>query len=574
MERSISITLIAVALLAAPTGLAQWSSYGDREPNTPYDKTNFMFQDPTVSGAPRIYFNAFATTWTFVNPNVAALGTRQENAPIESNFAILGIWRDCNGDNYIGMAEGALREYDSLLLTDATICPPASGSPDEWDGVSHNYNGWVSEFVPIANDQIDTEWDVRQLHDPEVMIWGDFGQPDDSSEIAGGTCAIRPLPRGTLQSTGAALNYADCFGGANGFYELVNFATRDEIRLLGQDLPGAGDPAGLSVENDDDGRGHPVWDRPTLGSEDAEYSAVRAWDCSGETIRVGDYANSTAPGHDESVPDDTPVLNARGAVWAVHDIYQYPVNTNPVGNTEDPTVPATVNETYEGGFEDCDYSNDRGADVYGLAEGDFVGVPATGKNAADWNFEYGSSGRGRYVNFGEDLNGDGTNETIDNPLRPGLAGANQYGGVGASPTFSAEWFGGSNLVKSGGPNTVATRANLRDGTVNPGPDDAYWLTFYAFVGSASTDAGYRLPGGTGKYGAAQCGLNTSGIRNGWECDATQWNLNADGSPIASDVKLAAPGQTYNLRDVDCQDGGNDLGVGLGVPYYGEGRCPV
>ena len=567
MKRSVPITLAAVVLLVAPTAFATWADFGDREPSTPFDTSSFMFPDPTVSGAPRVYFNAFTTSYAGydVNPNVAALGTRNEAVPIESAYAVLGVWRDCNGDGYMGMAAGALREYDALLLSDASICPPASGSPDEWDGVSHNYNGWVSEVIPIGNDQINWQYNARQYYDPQAMIWGDFGRPDDASTVSGGgTCAVLPAPRGTLQSTGGLLNYAEC-NSPVGPMTAVNLATADGYRVAGTDVPGAGDPAGIRFANTTDARGNAFWDRPTLGSEDSQYSAVNAFDCSAEPVRVGDVVNDTpAAGSEDALPE-----NAKDSVYAVHDVYQYPPSSNPSVNT-DGNVAGTANATFEG-LEDCDYSNDRGGDIYGTVEGDNNNAPVQGKAAADWNFIYSSGTRGKYEEF-EDLNGDGANETIDNPLYPGRAGADGFGGLGFNPGFSPGWTNFVALIKLI-PNTVALRTNLAEGTADPGPAGAYWLTFYAYVGSASTDAGFRLPGGTGKYGSAQCGLATSGIQNGWDCDADNWNLNADGTPVETEVPLAIPGSTYNLRDVDCYDGGNDLGVGLGVPYYGERRCP-
>ena len=573
LERSILLALAAAAMLAAPTGVAQWSSFGDREPTTPYDDASFMFPDPTVSGTLRkVYFNAFFSMYApGPNPNVASLGTRNEVVPIETPWAILGVWRDCNGDGYVGMAEGALREYDAVLLTDGSICRAASGDIDLWDGVSHNYNGWVTELIPIGNDAVDTTSDTRQLHDPDVMVWADFGQPDVAAALSGGSCPINPLPRGATQSTGGLIEYADC---GTGLMAAMNLPWAEGFRVAGQEIAGLGDVAGLRFQQDEFGqeraKGHPIWDQQTFGDESSERSAVRIADCDAEPFfDSGETLNESAP---EQVAENELLQNV--TIYAL----------DPQPGSPDPTVPGTVNTTSEELLGDCDTTDQSEGVFYGAVEGDSAPVTITGKRTAAYNYAYQGGLKSRDAKFNQSYDelgiGDEAREAglgdelvVQSPRSPGRAGISTWGGQGLFPILASDWFGGFNLIK-GVPNTVALRTDLGEGTADPGPDGAYWMSHWAYVGPASTDAGLRLPGGSGKYGAAQCGLNTSGLHNGWDCNAANWNLNSDGTPIDSGAnRRAIPGSPYNLRDVDCYDGGNDLGVGLGVPYYGEQRCP-
>jgi hypothetical protein len=122
------------------------------------------------------------------------------------------------------------------------------------------------------------------------------------------------------------------------------------------------------------------------------------------------------------------------------------------------------------------------------------------------------------------------------------------------------------------------RGTLTDGSVDAGDtevDGAMYWSFYAFVGSATLGKGFVTPGGSGKYGSAQCGAFTSGEHHGWNCDASEWYLLADGtnSQDTSPRPLALPGQTYNLRDVDCFDGSvGETGVGISPAFYGGNPC--
>lgn len=174
-------------VFCAPTVLA-WTSGGDSEPSTIYDGPSLMWPSaPTGDGG--VYFNVAAVvgaggTGFVVNPNVAALETRNEPVGAETFVATLGVWADCNGDGYVGNLEGAAREYASELLFRTDICPPSSGSESSWNG-EHNYNGWVTELIPIGNAET-TPVDLRLYLDASAAVWGDYGRPAPREETCGG----------------------------------------------------------------------------------------------------------------------------------------------------------------------------------------------------------------------------------------------------------------------------------------------------------------------------------------------------------------------------------------------------
>ena len=101
----------------------------------------------------------------------------------------------------------------------------------------------------------------------------------------------------------------------------------------------------------------------------------------------------------------------------------------------------------------------------------------------------------------------------------GLGGDDQeFGVVGADPEQGPEgvWVNEANLVGAFTPGL-----NVRNGMLAGGTS----ITYYAYVSpNAITAYGLTLPNGasTGVYGSAACGAFTSGVHNGWQCDANQW----------------------------------------------------
>ena len=586
MRRIVPITIAAVLMLAVPSTLAGWTSYGDAEPSTHYDKdVSWMQPDPNLEhGQKLLYFNGwYANYIALVNPNVGAFETRNEAMGVESPSAILGVWVDCNGDGYIGLAEGALREYSSeVLLGDDSICPSAQGDIDTWSG-DHNYNGWVTEFVPVANNVSSDTYNARMYLDREAMVWADNGKPGQASNTGGGggSCPINPQPRGTFRSTGGLIDYAGCSTGVMG---TSNVLWQDEhTREVGDETvtaPGIGDVAGLRFSEDENGReyarGHPVWDQETLGAEcegtgtggecEAEnpYSAVYVVDCDGEpTFHSGDTLNNTAPGlYDPAHPQAAREL-----------LFNTSVDALAPSTGSSPTIAGTLNQILEENAGNCDHSDNNEGRVYGPLESDQTVVVTAGKKSANYNFAWGQPTRGHRYNFswdddfglpevGEALGDD--NLTIEPPIYAGRSGLDDFLGLGL-PLVSGEWFA-TNLVGRT-PGTVQHRADLENQTADPGPSNARWISHFAYVGAASADQGLILPGASAFYGTEQCGIETSGVHDGWDCDKTSWNLNADGTKKNVGYPLAEPGSPYNLRDIDCYDGSNNLGVPLNTPAY-------
>lgn len=551
----------AVLVLMLPVTAAGWHAAGSSEPDTPYDHPGVMWQEaPTTPG--RVYFNAYsmartaatATSWSLlgVNPNSPLVESRVEPPGMEYHEAILGVWLDCDGDGYIGKAEGALREYSAMLLEDPTICPPVLGDPMVWDGASHNYNGWVTELIPIARNMHAN--DTRRYVDTKAAVWGDFHRPDEVGSIR--SCALAPQPRGTYQSSGGALDYIDCRAPVLESFNVV--------------VGVAGDPLGLRFADEDRGNSGALGRIATFGTEDEAHSPVRVWDCSADpAFRAGDTLNETAPGHDAAL---TP--GQRTTLYAVHDTIVYAPASSPIGNTQDPTVPALVNHTFEGADGDCDTSNDRGEDFYGnwatfyVGEEDFNGVDPRDKRQANWNFNHTNTSRGRPATCVAENQAMPRTCSPTGSLAAGGAGADDGNhGVNLVNPSGVRWVSPSIWATKTGPALVRTTAG------SPALAGAYWLTFYAYVGEETISRGLQLPGGGGKYADWHCGLATSGTPRGWNCDASLWYLNPDGSKMPDDGFLARPGQPYNLRDVDCYDGGTNLGLGVGAAFYGSDPCP-
>lgn len=549
---------IAVAL-AFPAGAAAepWLSYGTYEPDTVLDTPDYMWQDAPGSITNRVYFNAY-TTWgdpgnngAFINPNVGAARTNIDLAGPIYWEAVFGVWTDCNGDGYVGMAETAVREYSASVLLDDTLCPGSSGRITAWPAGANNYNGWVTELIPIAN-AVASNGDTRVYRDPEALVWADTGKPDASVGPPGTQCQGRA--RGDAQSTGGLLWNLDCQGNGIGLISTIN----EVDTATGLDLGGGDDPRQWDS----------VLNQPTFGSDSSDRSAVYAQDCNAEPL----YVTGDLPGDDL---DNVALLR--------------PVPANPVGDPTTATLPGTLNYTAEsiwtppGTFgpnagtdpndqnsPNCNFEDDAGQDFYEFFEGNVDVPPYNGKDAAWQNFRFQTATRGSIP---------------ANLVRSGSSGAPTDLGItalgvecGPSSCFESAWFGGTGTYL---PPIVATRANIdpenpANSDVGAGLPAAPYFTFYAYTGAAVSSIGLKSPGGQGVYGAPQCGDNVAGMHNGWNCDPNAWYARSDGSqpPLPGGVGVRARvGQIYNHRDVDCFDGRiGDTGLGASPAYYGPAPC--
>ena len=571
------ITKIAIASVAmmmlSQTGAATWGNHGSHEPDNANDNAAFMWTDPPAAGETKVYFNAWsgmaygAFGGGSISPNLGTLRTTNEAPTLEYHMAILGVWQDCNGDGYIGIAETAQQEYPAALLLDTTVCPPVTGDRNVWTPGAYNYNGWVTEYIPVGGidgTPLNDANDSRSYRDPEAMIWGDNGLPDDPA-TAGGSCATAPQPRGTWQSTGGFLNWIEC---SPALLERWNEAWNGR-RLAGQNVPGittlTGLDPGLDFENDDDARG--TWaDHQTFGSEDTAHSPATVWDCDAEPfLHTGTFVNSTLG------PNAATFWTAARLVLARPDnttVYQPDPSAT---GAADPTAPAFVNSTQEGlnalnGAENCDTSDDDGHDFYGnnyvfyFGETDFNSVSTANKRSASWNLQFANGARDATI--------------VNLPANQGPSpGSPAFGGragfmVYQSPVTSGSVWSSPSILAKTGPRLL--RTDLNEATAEIAYPTNF--TFYAFVGAATTARGFALPGGSGEYASAQCGDNTDGIHSGWNCDPATWYKNPDGSPVPEPRPFARPGQKYQLRDTDCYDGRNSLGVPLGLTAYGASAC--
>ncbi|HUR68471.1 MAG TPA: hypothetical protein VM370_04435 [Candidatus Thermoplasmatota archaeon] len=554
------MAVIAALVLAAPVGAATWMAYGTYEPDTIYDVQSGLMQiDANVDqGAKKLYFNTYQTEFgagTSINTGVA--GSRYQMAGAQNFEAILGPWTDCNNDGYVGFSESAVVVYPSALLLDTSICPPAAGS-------IHNDGQWVYEYVPVGYNPTETPQDpqVAVIEDQDALVWGDIGLPGAQQA---GTCPISPLPHGTTSGSGWLLRFADCFtsrrvantvntvdgtaGLGIGFDDPENPQQSDSP--LNQQLPRSlfGNPQTeetgvLQLDSDEDG-----------GSR--EY-AFTTWDCSGRLVEVKDPTGGSLP---TSLP--LPDEGQPGSLDGNEDLtdedgnYAWVANPAPAAGNPDGSVADGLNQTFmgvhagSGNFDedatatggDCDFESEN-------ANGDntFSGVHQTALFRADAPFEQGALAAKKetddwFIFF---------NGARNPPELEGVLGERTPVSVVSTP--ATDFGAGTALWQS---NTIWTTQpqSINRNTLQPS-GAAYW-SFYAKVGAGTTSTlGYHTPGSSKVYGSEACGSFTSGVHNGWDCDATHWYTDSTGTPIVdgNEVWQARAGFVYQFLDIDCFDG--------------------
>ncbi|MDX1612305.1 MAG: hypothetical protein R3185_08040, partial [Candidatus Thermoplasmatota archaeon] len=111
MNKTIITLIVGIAtMLAVPAGVAgdgysSWIYEQNAEPNVPgwdEDATR-MWQGPNQEAKDRIYFDAIIDTWFApYTPHANPEGFAVRNYGFELFHAYLGVWRDCNGDGFIG----------------------------------------------------------------------------------------------------------------------------------------------------------------------------------------------------------------------------------------------------------------------------------------------------------------------------------------------------------------------------------------------------------------------------------------------------------------------------------------
>src|SRR5581483_6312056 len=561
MNRTLTFTAVALAAaMLVPTGLASWGSYGGQEPDNKYDLPaagNFVWQGPPT-GTDQVYFNVvngYAPNGPAgASPNSATLGDRVQVAGTGSYAAILGVWVDCNKDGYVGLADGALREYRADVSAaagfpvDTDRCPVVPEDAAH-AGAIHNANNWITELIPITNvtiantnddphgvtDPTGTSGgvhnpmvDYRVIVDESAKMWADRLQPVTPTAAPardGCTQATVMFGKGQTRHTGGILDHIDCVESLfaprpNTVFRLVS--EKDPTGAVGPAV--SGNPVAPFSKPSD------LWDGGVLDVDlfgtDQSCAGGEPQPCSSgsNSIVSGEQDCSSAPVVDTTDETGTPGQSGQSGVRAPGQ-----PNVNQHG-----TVAATVNETHEeSALDDCNSADDGGLDFYGNGVTEVPvedAVTVTGKNSAEMNF-FWDGGAGRVDCEQDDavalcqLNGM--------PLDAGapateMANTNGLGATAGAPQADTgspgnEWLADAYYADEL-PLVNGNRVNTDDptrSTVGFFPGDFY--TFYASVGLS----GLVTPGGVGQYGAPWCldgiGRN-AGIQNGWDCDPANWNL--------------------------------------------------
>ncbi len=488
--------MLLVVTLLAPLATAEWSARGTREPDTAWDiEAQRMWLDPDTTpdtNTQRVYFNVFPTLGsTHLNPNLALTGSSILPAPV--NFwAILGTWKDCNGDGYVGMREGALQEYRAELLPADNPCPSNPPRDPRELSPSHNDGLWVRELHWIGPGS----QNPGKIRDDGARVWGDWGLPD---ERAAPICPLAPPPPNTTRSTGGLLRSADCLF-AGRFVAIINkaaFAAGQSHLGFGDAPPGRPDQSASPLNQKNpygDASGAPL---------------VTVFDCS---TPLGEVTGGEPP-HLGYAPN--PSIDPSGS---------------PAG---------TVNHTLEampalGG--DCDRTRGPGelSNLYSNIEGS--PPPANlRRTQSDMRFIFEESSPGGTRATNDILGG-----SIDTgPIDP-ILGASRPGDLGLGPfatlTGTFAWRAEPGFAATRNP-FLSTQSALLKPVTN--------ATFYAHVPSAASH-GIQLPNpNPGVYGSYHCDGPTPKTGN-WNCNPAAW-------PRAAGAETPVVADAYGLLDVDCYD---------------------
>ena len=573
-----ALTLLAAISVAVPAATATWYTDGTFEPDTTFDTGGYMWPTPDTDPAGRkVYFNAWADLdYSGVNPNSGATGSRIYVTPSVIFNAYLGIWKDCNEDGYIGMADGNLAEYPTALLSNTVICPAGS----EFIKGSYVYEFiWVGPTDDIGDDEAQASYGHPAIiNDTEARVWHDWGFP---GQKPGRTCPITPLPAGTTGSTGGLIYYADCFA-SNRVSQTINLADPNgDLGLNVGDRPQASD----SLLNQQ--LPH-LWEDPYnpgstgIYEADSGDAAFTAFDCSQKSdvaspvgqVIVSDPTEGEMPSQ---------VVDDNGTIVSVGDedgnVFSYgapaPAAHNPQGSYYD-----GINNTWN---FDCP-EDGSGSFVWTSVEGAHGGVDANvGRMEHDTSFEFFNSyAQPNACVLDDSGDEDDIPQGCDDIPVPGVLVPGAPNDLGVSAGRSAttvSWQGVGGWVTT--PQSIS-RATL-------GPQGPIFSTYYAYVGGAALSIA-AVPANTlGTYGSDWCNGSTSTIEGGFDCDADHWwNPKYDpgtslpstqtGGTISTQCTTGRapedyldncrelsvkPGHAYNLRDVDCYDGT----VARGVPVY-------
>ncbi|HEX2021811.1 MAG TPA: hypothetical protein VHH36_03810 [Candidatus Thermoplasmatota archaeon] len=598
--RAAPVAALLALLVALPTTLASWKGPGTVEPDTDDDLAHgSMFPEPDWSpnaAVRKVYFNAFqALPGTSANPNAAALGTRIQPAPAAHHRAILGVWKDCNKDGYIGHAESAVQDYRVELLNVSGVCQPQAyaGFP------VHNDGAWVSELLAIGMvDPCEFQDEPtrrarcgnmpafakneRVHYSNDTYVWGDAGTPGAAPVTA---CSVLPMPRGAADGTGALVGYADCYGERN-LADTINFLDRQAGIGLGFEDPARPEESASPLNQP-----LPVtlFGRPGqagLLEADAQERSVTLWDCS--------QPKGGADARDPQGPRDVAVADPSGGKLGA-DAFPWVIvyAMTGVGFRDEDRDPATP------GVLRAPLTDEEGSYAWAPAPAPGLDDPAASwwaglDHAADGpngDCDPGTPGSIAPFHPGDEIeSGQGpVRETVKD--RPSYTFAFYDGHRGVNPNIdhllgpTAPSDGGlfyTDHDRSGdGPLWSALAEAPQDPQLvnrnDLGPTPARHFTYYAHVGS-DLRASVTLPLSTHSiYGVEACGAGTA-PRGGWICDPEAWwkgRFGEDERPrYAQGGTLGrAVGDFYHMRDVDCYDGRVAAGVHASLAQAsGEPTC--
>lgn len=560
--RRFAVFVLLVLVAASPLAQAVWSAKGAREPDTARDvQDGFVLLDPDASpdsGIRTVYFNGFMGTnagaATSFNPNLGRAGTAILPYPTHP-VALLGVWKDCNDDGYVGLGDNGLFEYRAELLTNRSICPPDLRSPASVGFLIHNDGQWVQEFHPIGYDDVNSnangigvDQNPYNYNDTAARVWADFDLPESSLRP---TCAVRP-PVGSLRTTGGVLRWADCATGYKGVAAFDGAAR----------AAGMGDLAFDDAPRDRPDRSRSPLNRPNPWGDEDDAAMARVFDCSdpGTPYRVDDPTSG-------GLRTVIAIPQGDGSTFYVNGTDDqgrilYGTARLPGAYAPDPegTPAGTVNETEEA-LDKCDRRDDARTNAHApyALEGEVEPTSAfTGRTRPDFTFTFEE--------------GDRQPGGARFALGAGWRGPDADGGTGAA-TLQGFWVATAASTVSRNP--YVHRDELA-------PEPATYVTYYAHVSLTTiVQHGLRTPGQVGAYGAEACGMTPSPF----VCNPAKWWRDATGaSVVPRDARLgSADGgitarpvphteigvrvlQPYRFRDIDCYDQSADAARAQGVDW--------
>ena len=545
-----TLVLLITLALATPMAAANWTYRGNNEPDTAYDDATYMFLEPDAS-APghKVYFNGFGRVAreTHYNPNVGALGTRIQ-PPVTAMSAMLGFWKDCNNDGYVGLAETAALEYRAELLSalgGTGICPPATPTTSQ-SIYPYNDGTWVRELIWIGPKSLGAigapSGNPTNYYADGTGVWGDWGLPGAPPVLVCNGAA-----NAGARSTGAILDLVDC----QTYYTTVR--TLNDV-----------DPEGNTVGG---------WETEDIDNSDSPANVDNP-------AYVYLYGPAEPEGHQDEgdyrgysggfLGRDTDENDRRQRMVTVVDCDTNTVDTSPeVNQPGDVNDPSTYPSAYESLNDTFEVATQSGSDR------------CAQNSSSDEGFPYQVVHPEQYT---ENVFADQGRLEVDFPFEFSVGSRNVVPGGRCSATQGYQ----ATLLGYCPPADLGTAAERDDFAIGPAwrtnaqintysistreqlqgeePDFGGWyFTFYARLG----DAVFSLPGASAPrsvpstYGAEACGLATSGVIKGWNCDPAAWQARcADPNLPTLPAQCYRVGFKYHARDVDCWDNTVVRGVGL------------